>query len=195
MPATPPALPMDLAHRAGLPDALRILLETHPREAWERDPGFHGLVSFWLSRHVMFREMLQHLLQSTREFSDGRGDPRRFAALLSQTGGRFVSELHGHHGIEDMHYFPRLARIEPRLEVGFTLLDGDHHALDSHLSDFVTNANDLLTLTGETTRMQGAAGRFAEQIDGLERFLDRHLVDEEELVVPVILRHGPEMLE
>ena len=28
------------------------------------------------------------------------------------------------------------------------------------------------------------------QLDGFERFLDRHLVDEEDLVVPTILHHA-----
>ena len=32
---------------AGASLALRVLLADYPREAWEMDPAFHGLVSFW----------------------------------------------------------------------------------------------------------------------------------------------------
>ncbi len=186
--------PLPLATRTGLPDALRVLLADYPRGGWQADPNFAGLVEFWLSRHLMFRRMMELLRRDSETFSDASSDPRRYAATLSRIGGRFVTELHGHHGIEDQHYFPRLARIEPRLQAGFDLLDADHHALDGHLSDFVTGANDLIGLADTEPLMRGAAGAFAEQMAGLERFLDRHLVDEEELVVPVILRHGAETL-
>ena len=52
-------LPDDLALgvRAGLPDALRVLLADYPREGWESHPHFTGLVRFWLDRHLMFRPL------------------------------------------------------------------------------------------------------------------------------------------
>ncbi len=184
---TDPAL--TLGARAGLPDALRVLLEDYPRAGWETDPGFDGLVRFWLSKHLSFREMLAMLTRETQAAADG-ADPARFAAALSQVGGRLVGELHGHHGIEDAHYFPRLSAMEPRLEAGFALLDGDHHALDGHLADFVEAANGLIGIADAPARMRGEAARFAIRLEGFHGFLDRHLVDEEELVVPVLLHHG-----
>ena len=39
------------------------------------------------------------------------------------------------------------------------------------------------------------AARFQADLAQLERFLDRHLLDEEELVVPVILKFGLDGLE
>ena len=39
-----------------------------------------------------------------------------------------------------------------------------------------------------------AAGRFRDSVTGMARFLDRHLTDEEEIVVPVILEHGADEL-
>ena len=47
-----------LADRKKLPDALRVLLEDYPRDGWELDPGFDGLVRFWLDRHLMFRRLM-----------------------------------------------------------------------------------------------------------------------------------------
>ena len=38
--------------RTGLPDALRVLYETYPREVWEGHQNFGGLVAFWLDRHM-----------------------------------------------------------------------------------------------------------------------------------------------
>ena len=67
---------------------------------------------------------------------------------------------------------------------------GDHHALDAHLADFGEAANALIGVADAPAEMRGEAARFAARLEGLERFLDRHLVDEEELVVPVLLYHG-----
>ena len=39
-------------------------------------------------------------------------------------------------------------------------------------------------------KLQTVAGAFQVELTGLERLLDRHLIDEEELIVPVILRYG-----
>lgn len=180
---------LGLGARDGLPDALRVLLNDYPQAGWQADPNFDGLVRFWLSKHLSFREMLAILTRETQAAADG-ADPARFAAALSRIGGRLVGELHGHHGIEDAHYFPRLSAMEPRLEAGFALLDGDHHALDAHLADFVEAANALIGVADAPAEMRGEAARFAARLEGLERFLDRHLVDEEELVVPVLLHHG-----
>jgi hypothetical protein len=69
----------DLDTRSGLPDALRVLLATHPRESWQADPGFHGLVRFWLERHMMFRQLMAHMSRETRAFLDGDRDPSGFA--------------------------------------------------------------------------------------------------------------------
>ena len=189
MPDDTPDSTLALGRREGLPDALRVLLDDYPRAGWEGDPGFDGLVRFWLSKHLAFREMLAILTRETEAAADG-ADPARFAAVLSRLGGRLVGDLHGHHGIEDAHYFPRLARMEPRLEAGFALLDGDHHALDGHLERFVDAANGLIGQASAPARLRGEAAGFAERLSGFEGFLDRHLVDEEELVVPVLLRHG-----
>jgi hypothetical protein len=105
----------------------------------------------------------------------------------------FVGDLIGHHNIEDVHYFPVLARAETPLERGFEILDHDHHALDAHLAAFVDQANAVLTdIEGRDLRER--VGVLHGHVLCLGGFLDRHLTDEEELVVPVILKHGPQGL-
>lgn len=183
--------PTDLAARSALPDALRILLQDYPRAGWETNPRFDGLVRFWLERHLMFRRMLDAMRADTEALVEARIDPQAQAARLSQIGGRFVGELEGHHQIEDGHYFPLLAKAEPRLARGFDLLDADHHALDGLIARFVEGANGVLSVWQDETARPGAAGRFLGILVETNRLIDRHLVDEEELVVPVILHHGP----
>jgi len=101
-----------------------------------------------------------------------------------------VNDLHGHHQIEDGHYFPLLAARDARITRGFDILDRDHQALDGHLEAFVKAANLALSQRADRDRMQDGAGAFRAELARLDRLLDRHLNDEEELVVPVLLRDG-----
>lgn len=181
---------LSLDTRAGLPEALQVLLRDYPREGWQADPGFHGLVSFWLERHMMFRQLMARMTEDTQGFLDGRADPRAFSQGIARFGGVFVNQLHGHHQIEDHHYFPILRSREARIERGFDLLDADHHALDGILGRFVEQANMAIQGVGGPDPKVGA-GRLLAGLADLERLIDRHLTDEEDLIVPVILRDGP----
>ena len=179
-----------LETRTALPEALRVLLADYPREGWQADPGFHGLVSFWLERHMMFRQLMARMTQDTEAFLDGQRDPRAFAQGIARFGGAFVNQLHGHHQIEDDHYFPILRGRDARIERGFDLLDADHHALDGILAGFVDQANGAIR-GADGADPRSAAGTLLSGLTGLERLIDRHLTDEEDLIVPVILRDGP----
>ncbi len=183
-------LSLSLDQRTGLPEALRVLMQEFPREGWERDPGFQGLVSFWLDRHLNFRRLLDKMRQETDLLLDRSAAPDRFAARLSRYGGMFVNELHGHHQIEDAHYFPLLAAKDARLVRGFDILDRDHHALDGLLASFVASANAALGVVEDRVKLQDRAGSFSGELARLGGLIDRHLVDEEELIVPVILKYG-----
>lgn len=179
--------------RSGLPDALRLLVESIPRESWERHPNFDQLVSFWLERHMMFRQLMEMLQTDARALIDNRLDQRDYANRLGRFGGMFVNELHGHHTIEDQHYFPVLSRAEPDFAKGFEILDRDHHAIDAVLNRFVEQANTVLRGTGGADPFRDATGRLSEEMTGMARLLNRHLEDEEELVAPVLLKHGPSL--
>jgi iron-sulfur cluster repair protein YtfE (RIC family) len=181
---------LDLATRAGLPDALRVLVAEYPRAGWPEARHFDGLVAFWLGRHLLFRRLCTIMTAETQALLDRRIAGETFAARLARRGGQLVSELDGHHRIEDAHYFPLLARAEPRLAAGFDLLDGDHRALHHHLAAFADAAESALAARADAARLHDAAGAFLAALDRLDRLLARHLEDEEDLVVPVILRHG-----
>ena len=184
-----------LESRTALPDALRVLLADYPRELWEEDPGFSQLIRFWLDRHLMFRRILEALEETTEQVMDKSSDPQAYARQLSRYGSMFVGELHAHHTIEDTHYFPRLKVLDQRLETGFEILDRDHHTIDARLQGFADIANTVLRVTqSDENAALGQVGPLYDELKTLALFLDRHLTDEEELVVPVLLKHAPEGL-
>lgn len=181
---------LDIATRTGLPDALRVLVDALPRATWEEHPEFDGLTRFWLDRHLMFRDLQGRLLSETAVFLDRGMDPDRFGRTLHRLAGLFLNELHGHHGVEDTQYFPVLRRIDPRLAMGFDLLDADHHSLEGHLMALADDTNAVLRSLADTPADRAPAGRLQANLGQFARFLDRHLTDEEDLVVPVLLASG-----
>lgn len=175
----------DLSHREGLPPDLLTLLDSLPRSGWADVPGFGGLAAFWLDRHLAFRRLLDLLAGDAQAVADGRMDPGQWHPRLIRLGGHLVQELQGHHQIEDEAYFPQMQQLEPRLLRGFDLLDRDHHALDGLLHGFANAANAAL----RAEKPRAAAGRMAEHLAPFARQLQRHLEDEEDLIIPVILKH------
>jgi hemerythrin-like domain-containing protein len=178
---------LSLTDRQGLPDALRVLVADYPRDQWEGHPNFGMLTRFWLDRHLMFRRLSDMLRTDAQARLDRALEPEAHLHRLNRFGGTLVGELHGHHQIEDHHYFPRLSGMEPTLDRGFELLDADHHVLDELLARFTAEANAVLS--------GGEVGPFLDGLDGFEALLVRHLEDEEDLIVPVLLKHGEAAME
>ncbi len=177
--------PLDLDRRTGLPDALRVLAEKYPRGTWETHPEFNALTRFWLDRHLMFRRIQDVLIAETESYLDRSADPTRYTADLSRLAGMFLNELHGHHGIEDAHYFPVLAARDARLGAGFELLDADHHALDAGIHGLADRTNAVLRAPAAVP-----AEALRAELERFRSLLDRHLTDEEDLVVPMILEYA-----
>ena len=178
-----------LDQRAGLPPHLRVLYDTLPRDTWETHENFGDLVRMWLDRHGMFREVLRRMSASSEARLDGRLDPDRHRQETARYGNLLLGELHGHHQVEDHHYFPRLVTLDTRLEDGFALLDKDHHELDGHMQTLAETANAYLQAEGAGAR--DAAGELHAALGRFDVFLDRHLTDEEDLIMPVLLKHNP----
>jgi iron-sulfur cluster repair protein YtfE (RIC family) len=183
---------LTLDTRTSLPDHLRVLAEKYPRDMWRGHTNFNELTAFWLDRHLMFRQVLDKLIGDTQAHLDGKAGPR-YGAELSRYTGFFLQQLHGHHGIEDAHYFPQFKPLDSRVSAAFDLLDHDHHALDAHLHQLAEDTNAVLRAlqSGDTAR--DPAGALLSRHERFKHFLDRHLTDEEEVIVPLVLEYGADM--
>lgn len=171
-----------LATRDGLPDAWRVLAKEIPKTDWQSHPNFGQMVQFWLQRHGMFRELIEVLETDVQAVMDKKIGIDVYAPRLARFGGMLLNNLHEHHHIEDDHYFPQLVKLDTRLEQAFGLLDSDHNAMDELLQNMANAANAVL--------QGGEPGLFSDQLDSFGALLNRHLTDEEEIIVPVILKSG-----
>ncbi|NRG17118.1 hemerythrin domain-containing protein [Rhizobiales bacterium] len=179
-----------LESRTGLPEELRVLAQALPRADWPRHANFDGLTRFWLERHVMFREVLSRIAAETDAFSAGDMEARSYGQRLSRLAGFFVQQLHEHHHIEDAHYFPELERLDERLKRGFAILDLDHHSLDRSLRTFAADTNEVLDAIRDGGAAIERAKAYRDEFAPFERMLVRHLEDEEEIIVPLLLKYG-----
>lgn len=180
---------LTLESRSGLPEHLRVLAQKYPRDGWQVHSNFDQMTRFWLDRHLMFRDVIGRLQRQSETFLDAPYD--RFGPELSRYTGFFLNQLHGHHTIEDEHYFPQFVPLDRRLERAFDLLDQDHHALDRHIHNLRQQTTEVLGgLTGGQDMRRDVEILLSSQHD-FDRFLQRHLYDEEEVIVPLVLEYAP----
>ncbi|ADZ71796.1 hemerythrin domain-containing protein [Polymorphum gilvum] len=181
-----------LDSRGGLPAEWLFLLENHPRSGWRGHPNLGPMADFWLARHQGFRDLGTVLDDALAGFREGRLEARSFATFFAPRLQHFLTELHHHHMIEDHHYFPVFAAAERRLAAGFDLLEADHELIHERIQRVVGRANDLLAALGgiDRDRVRRAADAYADDGGLLLRGLVRHLDDEEDLIVPLILDRG-----
>ena len=189
----------DLDLRPGLPADLRYLLEKYPRETWDGHANIEGTARFWLSRHDMFRELGGALTEALNEEREGRLAIAPFRQWFVPRLGFFLNQLHGHHQVEDAHYFPAYQKAEPRMARGFELLDADHVVIHADLERAAETANAFLQATNGSDAGSDAAKRardgYSEASERLLKRLVRHLGDEEDLIIPLILDRGDSALE
>ena len=179
---------LSLGTRTALPETLRVLVKALPQEAWAEHPNFGGMTQFWLERHAAFRQLLDAIAADAGAAAAGDMAPDAYAPRLYRLASTLLGELHGHHSIEDAHYFPQLRQLEPSVARGFDLLEADHRDLDGRLHGFAGEVNTLLQAAQAGTLGAAQVAPFAETVREFESLLDRHLVDEEEIVIPALLK-------
>ncbi|MDJ0612704.1 MAG: hemerythrin domain-containing protein [Rhizobiaceae bacterium] len=173
-----------------MPEAMRVLFAQYPRDEWEAHPGFKDKTRQWLNAHRGFRQLTEILNADAKELLDRNLDAAEYAARLSRYGNILVGNLHGHHAWEDHEYFPELSAADSRFDRGLEILEKDHAALDTVLHAFTNIGNRALRLeTLDGKKLYEEVGNLQPVIEAIEKFLDRHLGDEEELAVPIILHH------
>ncbi|WP_246734526.1 hemerythrin domain-containing protein [Chelativorans sp. ZYF759] len=182
---------LTLEQRSGLPEDLRYLVAKYPRDSWEAHPNVHGMARMWLQRHDMFRELGGILTGSIADYREGRSTATEFAQFFAPRLNYFLGHLDGHHNVEDQHYFPVFARVETGLKRGFDILDSDHHLIHDALERNAGTANAFIqALAGDDDAQRFAADAYANENERLVAMLARHLDDEEDLIIPLILEKG-----
>jgi len=182
---------LDLSVRSGLPDDLKVLYAKYPRRDWNSIHTIGQLGSFWLQRHDMFREFGAALVDSVQRLRNGEVDAERFARWFAPRLNHFLGDLEGHHQVEDHQYFPLFAAADARLARGFELLEEDHHQIHMLLARNAEAANSFYhDLTTGSDRMPFSRDAYAAEAGSLLKGLMRHLEDEEDLLIPLLLDQG-----
>ena len=185
---------LGLAERNGWPPELRALIERYPREVWMGHENLGQMAQFWLSRHAMFRELATSITEGTAAFQEGKIAAPEFPRWLVPRLQFFLEQLQAHHYIEDRHYFPIFRRADEALVRGFDVLEADHGELHHNIDLTVEAANALLRSISDAEAVKRASEAFAQANGTLMKGLTRHLDDEEDLIVPLILDRGEDAL-
>jgi hypothetical protein len=174
--------------RGRLDGELLALARRHPRETWATRADLGDVARFWLQRHAMFRHLDEIIRQGVEGALADRTEAAAFRPWLARHLGFALGQLEEHHAVEDHHYFPAFRRAEPRLASGFELLDRDHGAIHAAIADLATRAGAVLN--AEPVAFRTVLGRLRDAHAGHARTLLRHLDDEEDLVIPLLLERG-----
>lgn len=177
----------DLLTRTGLPDDLLVLAARYPRETWQGHKNLGELARFWLDRHGMFRELGGALAEGAADFREERVESEPFIRWLAPRFNFFLRELHNHHMVEDHHYFPHFRDADRRLTRGFDILDTDHATIDRLIHELAEAGTTLDAALRGGKDLPAARAKLSERFDGTLHALLRHLDDEEDLIVPLIL--------
>ncbi len=193
-PSTSDTEALALASRSGWPEDLRVLVARYPREQWEGHANLGEMARFWLSRHAMFRELATMIEAIEAQFHAGTLPPAEFPRLFVPRLQFLLSQLDVHHQIEDFHYFPIFRAADARLARGFDVLEGDHHAIHADMAATAETANALLRALAQPDALKRCSDDYAQASGALIKGLIRHLDDEEDLIVPLILDRGEQAL-
>jgi hypothetical protein len=170
------------------PQELTFLLERHPRSSW---PARHSATAeFWLSVHERLRRDCAGIRATADEHG---GAPPRLAVVAAPRLHGLVAATQGHHQIEDFQYFPAFRRAEPRLSRGFDLLERDHAELRRDIDAALAALAELQAAVERSTEPatpRFAAERYVGAAAALCSNLLKHLDDEEDLVVPLLIELG-----
>jgi hemerythrin-like domain-containing protein len=185
----PAALALDT--RSCWPADLRLLMDRYPRDAWEGHANLGSMARFWLQRHDMFREIAAALTDATAAFRDGTATAQDFRAWFPPRLQFFLQLLNAHHQVEDLHYFPVFQAAEAKLAHGFTVLEADHDTIHESIATTVDTANAFLRAAmNDPDALRTVADLYIASSGKLIGQLTRHLGDEEDLIIPLILDRG-----
>jgi hypothetical protein len=181
---------LDLDQRTGWPADLRLLIERYPRTAWQGHANLGELARFWLGIHDGFRRSAMALAQGAADFREGRMTPAEYRTWFRPRLQTFLGHLEGHHNIEDHQFFPVFGRAEPRLLRGFEVLETDHENIHAAMEASYEAANAFLRASDTDRDAMLRPAALCRRRPEAAPKLGRHLEDEEDLIIPLILDRG-----
>jgi hypothetical protein len=185
----------DLDQRTGWPPDFRFLLERYPRAVWPTHANLGELSRFWLAIHGNFRELGSALQTAALAYREGEVPAAEFRPWFERRLSYFLGGLEGHHTIEDFQFFPVFGAAEPRLGKGFEVLERDHITIHQSMTAAADAATAFLAAAAaDKSRMAFAADDYVKAGELLLKRLVRHLDDEEDLIIPLILDRGEAVL-
>lgn len=176
--------------RSELSPIIKQTLLESIRDEWPKHRRYQGMANFWLGIH-------RNLLQGSHQLANGfeallDTPPSEIqdelnARKLQQFGNQLISQLHHHHEIEDHNYFPQFVQLYPNMAHAIELLDGDHQVLHQALEDTQLALVDMMAQKPIDRDMIAQVAKGSRE---LEKIITRHLWDEEEIIIPILLEHG-----
>ena len=175
------------------PAELTFLLERHPRATWPAQEK--RSVAFWLEVHEQLRRDSAGLAAAADDYRSGHTSAAQLAVIAAPRLRGLIARMQGHHQIEDVEYFPAFREAEPRLARGFDGLERDHAELERRVNAALVTLGELHTAAqrdghaGTHSPLALAAQRYVASAERLGEELAAHLLDEEDLVVPLLIEH------
>ena len=168
------------------PDILPGMLPAD-RAAWNETPAFLGLPDELQRVHAAMTEASTRLVNGLEVLLDEpEGSLQELMGLtgMNHLGVELVDRVGHHHAYEDSSVLPQFLSMFPEMEMVVELLERDHDFLDKVLA----RSRDLfLALEPEVSAKPNVniALRSAKE---LQQVLHRHTYDEEDLLIPALLR-------
>lgn len=174
-----------LRHRTKLPGEWLYLAREFPRERWpELSPS--STAAHWLGMHEGFRFVQRHLSELGTAWREQRMEFAPFRDRFVSGLGQFLHGMQVHHRVESTAYFPQFQAIEPRLSRGFDLLETDHHEIDRILFELAEAGRAFRAVDPDNDGARGTAENVIGIVEGSSMPIARHLLDEEDLVIPLL---------
>ncbi len=176
--------------QAPLSSDMQVLLRDYPRDTWPENPNFARSIQNWMGAHQGFRQLAHLCVAETQRFIDRENEETDYADRLGYFGNMLVRNLHGHHHWEDHSFFPELSEADARFDPGIEVLESDHETLDATLDTFTRASNRVIKLIHlDPKQARDEIAKVENAASTIDALLKRHLADEEDLVVPIILHH------
>jgi hypothetical protein len=175
----------DLRHRTELPGEWLYLAREFPRKRW-RELNPNSTAARWLDMHDGFRFVQRHLSELGTAWREQKIEFAPFRDRFMSGLGQYLHGMQVHHRVESTAYFPQFQAIEPRLSRGFDLMETDHHEIDRILYELGEAGRALRAVDPDSNGARGTAENAIGIVEGSSMPIARHLLDEEDLVIPLL---------